>query len=101
MWNLIKKLFSRETQKLLVLKEQVKIDLSKTTKGDRKKLYACWKNYSRSSRKRKIMPLTKKGKKIKAAMTKEYGAKKAEKVFYASKNKGVIKGVEKKSKKRA
>jgi hypothetical protein len=46
------------------------------------------------------MPLTKKGKKIKAAMTKEYGAKKAEKVFYASKNKGVIKGVEKKSKKR-
>jgi hypothetical protein len=44
------------------------------------------------------MPLTKKGKKIKAAMTKEYGAKKAEKVFYASKNKGVIKGVEKKIK---
>jgi len=47
------------------------------------------------------MPLTKKGKKIKAEMTKEYGAKKAEKVFYASKNKGVIKGVEKKSKKRS
>jgi hypothetical protein len=40
MWNWIKKLFSRETQKPLVLKEQVKIDLSKTTKGDRKKLYA-------------------------------------------------------------
>ena len=47
------------------------------------------------------MPLTKKGKKIKAAMTKKYGKKKAEKVFYASRNKGVIKGVEKKSKKRA
>lgn len=43
MWNLIKKLFSRETQKLLVLTEQVKIDLSKTTKGDRKKLYASGK----------------------------------------------------------
>ena len=45
------------------------------------------------------MPLTKKGKKIKAAMTKEYGAKKAEKVFYASKNKGVIKGVERNQRK--
>jgi hypothetical protein len=40
MWNWIKKLFSRETQKPLVLTEEVKIDLSKTTKGDRKKLYA-------------------------------------------------------------
>jgi hypothetical protein len=43
MWNWIKKLFSRETQKPLVLKKQVKIDLSKTTKGDRKKLYASGK----------------------------------------------------------
>ena len=41
------------------------------------------------------MPLTKKGKKIKRAMTKEYGAKKGEQVFYASRNKGTIKGVEK------
>ena len=32
-------------------------------------------------------------------MKKEYGKKKAEAVFYASKNKGTIKGVEKKSKK--
>lgn len=40
------------------------------------------------------MPLTKKGKKIKAAMTKEYGSKKGEGVFYASANKGRIKGVE-------
>ena len=43
MWNLIKKLFSRETQKPLVLTKQVKIDLSKTTKGDRKKLYTAGK----------------------------------------------------------
>lgn len=43
------------------------------------------------------MPLTKKGKKIKRAMKKTYKPKKkAEQVFYASKNKGRIKGVEKK-----
>jgi hypothetical protein len=41
------------------------------------------------------MPLTKKGTKIKAAMAKEYGAKKGEQVFYASINKGKIKGAEK------
>jgi hypothetical protein len=41
------------------------------------------------------MPLTKKGKKIKSAMEKEYGSEKGERVFYASKNKGAIKGVEK------
>jgi hypothetical protein len=41
------------------------------------------------------MPLTDKGKKIMRAMKKEYGKKKAEQVFYASKNKGVIKGVDK------
>lgn len=41
------------------------------------------------------MPLTKKGKKIKRAMTKEYGSKKGTQVFYASRNKGTIKGVEK------
>tara|TARA_R100000655_G_C2876502_1_gene174406 strand:- start:174 stop:344 length:171 start_codon:yes stop_codon:yes gene_type:complete len=40
------------------------------------------------------MPLTTKGKKIMKAMKKQYG-KKAEEVFYASKNKGVIKGVDK------
>lgn len=38
------------------------------------------------------MPLTPKGKKIMASMVKEYGAKKAKNVFYASQNKGVIKG---------
>ncbi len=40
------------------------------------------------------MPLTKKGKKIKAQMIKEYGAKRGEQVFYASRNKGTIKGVD-------
>lgn len=40
------------------------------------------------------MPLTKKGSKIMSAMTKEYGEDKGKKVFYASKNKGTIKGVE-------
>lgn len=33
------------------------------------------------------MPLTKKGKKIKKAMTKTYGKKKGEQVFYAYENK--------------
>ena len=42
------------------------------------------------------MPLTAKGSKIKSAMTKEYGAKKGEQVFYASRNAGKIKGVDKK-----
>ena len=46
------------------------------------------------------MPLTKKGKKIMKSMKKQYGKKKGETVFYASRNKGVIKGVEK-SKKRS
>lgn len=40
------------------------------------------------------MPMTKKGRKIMRSMKKEYGAKKGEKVFYASRNKGTIKGVE-------
>lgn len=40
------------------------------------------------------MPLTSKGEKIKAALTKEYGAKKAEKVLYAGKNKGTFTGID-------
>jgi len=40
------------------------------------------------------MPLTKKGKKIKKAMRATYGKKKGERVFWASKNKGKIKGVD-------
>jgi hypothetical protein len=43
------------------------------------------------------MPLTKKGKKIMHSMEKTYGSKdKAEEVFYASRNKGTIKGVDRK-----
>jgi len=45
------------------------------------------------------MPLTKKGSEIKSAMNKEYGPKKGNSVFYASKNAGKIKGVEKGKKK--
>ena len=45
------------------------------------------------------MPLTKKGKEIKAVMKKSYGAAKGERVFYASANKGTIKGVAKGKKK--
>lgn len=45
------------------------------------------------------MPVTKKGAKIKAAMKKEYGSKKGEQIFYASANKGTIKGVKKAKKK--
>ena len=41
------------------------------------------------------MPLTKKGRKIKAAMAKEYGPEKGARVFYASENKGTITGVAK------
>lgn len=48
-----------------------------------------------------MSPLTKKGKKIKAAMTKEYGADKGERVFYASINQGRISGAETKKKKKS
>jgi hypothetical protein len=40
------------------------------------------------------MPLTSKGEEIKSAMAKQYGPEKGEKVFYASKNKGTISGVD-------
>ena len=43
------------------------------------------------------MPLTKKGKKIKKSFKQQYG-KDADRVFYASANKGTLKGVIKKSK---
>lgn len=46
------------------------------------------------------MPLTAKGKKIKANMKREYGSKKGERVFYASINKGKIKGAEGRSRKK-
>ena len=44
------------------------------------------------------MPLTAKGSKILSHMKKEYGSKKGESVFYASINKGKIKGAEGKKK---
>lgn len=47
------------------------------------------------------MPLTEKGQKVMAAMQKEYGSDKGERVFYATRNKGKLKGVEKRSYKRA
>lgn len=40
------------------------------------------------------MPLTAKGKRILRAMRRQYGPRKGEQVFYASKNAGKIKGVE-------
>lgn len=43
------------------------------------------------------MPKTAKGKKIMAAMKREYGAEKGEQVFYASENAGTISGVHKRS----
>ena len=39
------------------------------------------------------MPLTKKGKKVLRKMKQEYGTKKGTSVFYASKNKGRLRGV--------
>lgn len=39
------------------------------------------------------MPLTKKGRKVKRAMQRQYGAAKGEEVFYASANSGRIRGV--------
>ena len=45
------------------------------------------------------MPLTAKGKKIKKALSKEYGAKKGESIFYAMRNAGKITGVERKRRK--
>ena len=41
------------------------------------------------------MPLNEKCKKIMKSMRKQYGKKRGETIFYASKNKGTIKGVEK------
>lgn len=46
------------------------------------------------------MPMTKKGRKIKRAMKKQYGSEKGERVFYASQNKGTISGTHRKRKKK-
>jgi hypothetical protein len=45
------------------------------------------------------MPLTKTGKKVLRSMRKEYGKKKGTGVFYASINKGRLKGMERKKRK--
>ncbi len=45
-----------------------------------------------------MSPLTKKGEKIKREMQKTYGAKKGRQVFFASQNKGTIKGTHRKGK---
>lgn len=45
------------------------------------------------------MPMTKKGKKVMSKMMEEYGPRKGKEVFYASENKGTIKGVHKGKKK--
>lgn len=42
------------------------------------------------------MPLTGKGRKILASMRRQYGAKKGQRIFYASQNKGTITGTHKK-----
>lgn len=44
------------------------------------------------------MPLTPKGQKIMSSMKDQYGSDKGERVFYASRNKGKIKGVDPESK---
>jgi len=46
------------------------------------------------------MPLTKKGRKIMRAMRKTYGKKKGMRVFYASRNAKVIKGVDRRRRRR-
>jgi len=52
-------------------------------------------SWRRSRHKEADVPLTKKGAKIKRAMTKTYGAKKGTQVFYASQNAGTITGTHK------
>jgi hypothetical protein len=44
------------------------------------------------------MPLTPKGKKVKAAMEGQYGKDRGERVFYAAENKGTLRGVARKRK---
>ena len=40
------------------------------------------------------MPLTKKGETIKAALVKEYGEERGERILYAGKNKGTFTGID-------
>lgn len=41
------------------------------------------------------MPLSRKGRKIKRSMEKTYGKKKGDRVFYATENKGKVRGLKK------
>ena len=45
------------------------------------------------------MPLTRKGAKVRRAMRRTYGAKKGDRVFYASERSGKIRGVKRRGKK--
>lgn len=47
------------------------------------------------------MPLTSKGSKIMHNMKREYGSDKGERIFYASRNKGRIRGVDKRKSRRS
>jgi len=51
-------------------------------------------------RRERIMPLTKKGEKLKKELQKEYGAKKGKQVLYAMENKSTAKGITKKTAKK-
>jgi hypothetical protein len=53
-----------------------------------------WAKRHRRHRRNKQMPLTEKGSKIKSAMQEQYGKERGEQVFYASRNKGTISGVD-------
>jgi hypothetical protein len=48
---------------------------------------------TRAIKRNPLMPVTKKGQKILRAMRKQYGSRKGTSVFYASANKGRIRGV--------
>ena len=67
----------------------------------KKKMTNCFvtKNYSQFKKTKGNRPINPSHvSKIKKAMTQQYGSKKGEQVFYASANKGVITGVEKRNK---
>jgi hypothetical protein len=46
------------------------------------------------------MPLTKKGREVKAAMAKTYGKERGERVFYATERKGAVTGLTKRKERR-
>ena len=64
----------------------------------RKRMRA-WMRPKTPNQRSSSMPLSKKGMKIRRAMRKQYGEKKGDEVFYASINKGKVKGAHKGKKK--